>query len=87
MKEIKPTQRHCELDWVLQFDSELQAHGKTELFTPGERIVINQERAALLAGESDYDNPVEHKIEKVLNQIKNQRWKPEEPIRYAHNYQ
>lgn len=87
MKELKPTQRHSELDWVLQFDSELQSHGKTELFTPGERIVINQERAALLAGESDFDNPVEPKIQKVLNQIKNERWKPEEPIRYAYNYQ
>lgn len=87
MKELKPTQRHSDLDCVLQFDSELQSHGKTELFSSGERIVINQERAALLAGESDYDNPVEPKIQKVLKQIQQMRWKPEEPIRYAYNYQ
>lgn len=87
MKGIKPTQRHSDLDCVLQFDSELQSHGKIELFSSGERIVINQERAALLAGESDYDNPVEPKIQKVLKQIQQMRWKPEEPIRYAQNYQ
>lgn len=84
MKIYTPTQRQIALGMVLQYDSESQALGKSKYFTIGQRIVINQERAALMSG-NDYTQSVsmEDKIQFVINQIITTKWSPEKPIPYV----
>ena len=83
MKGINPSQRHANLDSVLQFDSERQSQGKAPILSVGQRITINQERAAIMAGNDEFENPIEEKIQTVLLEIKNRRWKPQEAIDYS----
>lgn len=84
MKLYTPNQRQIALGMVLQFDSESQSKGKSKYFTTGQRIVINQERAALMAGSEYSQNEfMEDKIQFVINQIITTRWQPEKPIPYV----
>lgn len=84
MKNYNPTQRLMALGLVLQFDSESQEKGKSHYFTVGQRIVINQERAAIMAGLNYTQNELlENKIEFVVSQIISKKWHPEKPIPYV----
>lgn len=85
MKGINPSVRHAELDSVLQFDSETQSLGKGAILSVGQRITINQERAAIFAGNYEFESTIEFKIQDVLIIIKNTRWKAEKPIEYSFN--
>lgn len=84
MKIYNPSNRQVALGLVLQYDSESQEIGKLKYFTTGQRIVINQERAAIMAG-LDYtqNEPLEDKIQFVISQIVSTRWQPKKPIPYV----
>jgi hypothetical protein len=62
---------------ALQFSTQ-----KTEMLKTGERILINQERSALLQNRLNYNLPlaVEKKIATITKLIEVYQWKPEENL-------
>ena len=84
MKVFKPPKRLVELGLVLQYDKEHQP-----IFNLVERIYINQERGLVMQKNNTYEQPetIETKIQKVLIEIKVNRWKPEKEIQYVYHYQ
>lgn len=54
MKDYLPDSRFIELSDCLRYCSSRLELGKEEIFTPGERFSINQERAKLLDGLNTY---------------------------------
>lgn len=84
MKIYNPSNRQVALGLVLQFDSDSQERGKLKYFTTGQRIVINQERAAIMAGSEYAQNEfMEDRIQFVISQIISTKWQPKNPIPYV----
>lgn len=81
---LKKESRILQLNLLLQYCS--FKHG---IFTRGERICINQERAYLLSLNTekplirkafDYDKMLEYKMDSTIEKIKTLNWKPKEEI-------
>lgn len=88
MKVYNPPQRLIALGLVLQYDTESDENKKTIYFTTGQRIVINQERSAIMQGlEYKQNEWTESKIQFVIGQIITTKWNPEKPIPYVLNQQ
>lgn len=84
MKNYHPSPRENILVAVLQFDTESQEKGSSFYFTTYQRILINQERAAIMAGSEYHQNSLlESKIAFVFELIKTTNWIPEKPIPYV----
>lgn len=83
MKIYKPPQRLIDLGEVLQWDKE-----KEKTLTVYERMLINQERSALLNNKSDFEQPeaLATKIAAIIERIWITNWEPENPIKYVTVY-
>jgi hypothetical protein len=84
MKIFTPSHRLLALGLVLQYDSERQDLGLAPILSTGHRILINQERGRIMSGDFDYLQSIEfeNKIESILVEIRKQKWKPENEIKY-----
>lgn len=86
MKPYTPPRRLVELGLVLQYDSEFfKCCLKEERFFKWiERLLINRERARIMAGDNSYKQTevLESKIKDVLKVIQEKNWKPEKEIQY-----
>lgn len=85
MKLYIPPQRLIDLGLVLQYDSELQEIQNKALLSFYQRLLINQERAKLLSGDENNNQPddLETIIKAVLNEINKQNWQPKQSIKYG----
>lgn len=84
MKYYKPSERLVELGLVLQYDSFLKDNGKNGLLNEFDRMKINQQRGYLIS-ETEFEKveDLEIKINEILLQLFQQKWKPEIPIQYG----
>lgn len=85
-----PPPRLVNLGLVLQYDKEVfKCELKEENFlTWNERLLINRERARIMAKDNSYrqDDELETKINQILQKIKKNNWKPLKQIEYAKNF-
>ena len=88
-KIYNPPARLVELGLVLQYDKEVfKCELKEETFlTWNERLLINRERARLMANDNSYrqSDTIEDKIKTVLREITMNNWEPLKEIEYAKN--
>jgi hypothetical protein len=84
MKLFKPPKRLVELVHVLQYDTERQELGLNPILKPRQRILINQERAAIMNGYPDYlqHENLELIIQNILLDIQKEKWQPKEEMMY-----
>lgn len=89
MKLYLPPPRLVNLGMVLQYDKEVfKCELKEENFlTWNERLLINRERARIMANDNSYRQEIELeiKIYQILQEINSKNWKPLKTIEYAKN--
>jgi hypothetical protein len=89
-KNYLPPPRLIDLGLVLQYDKEIfKCELKEENFlTWNDRLLINRERARLLAKDNSYrqDDLLESKIRHILQEIETKKWKPLKNIEYGKNF-
>jgi hypothetical protein len=87
MKHYLPPARLVNLGFVLQYDKEVfKCELKEENFlTWNERLLINRERARIMAEDPTYrqSEELESKISQILQEIKKNNWRPLKTIEYG----